>query len=57
MHENIRSEQRQLAPEVDCKLGVNGLTWSENNRKGGKQGKENQPLLFSTVEDSTLLRG
>lgn len=57
MLENTTSEQRKLAPEVDCKLGVNGLTWPENQRKEGKQGKENQPLLFNTVEESTLLGG
>lgn len=57
MLENITSEQRKLAPEVDCKLGDNGLTWPENQREGGKQGKENQTLLFNTVEESTLLRG
>ena len=55
--ENVTSEQRKLAPEVDCKLGVNGLTQPENQRKGGKQGKKNRPPLFNTVEESILLRG
>lgn len=53
MLENITREQRKLAPEVDCKLGVNGLTRPENQRKGGKQGTENQSLLFNTGEEST----
>lgn len=30
--ENVTSEQRQPAPEVDYRL-----TWLENQRKGGKQ--------------------
>lgn len=55
--ENITSEQRKLAPKVDCNLGVSCLTWSENQKKGGKQGNENQSLLCNAVDESTLLKG
>lgn len=55
--ENTTSKQRKMAPEVVCKLGINILTWPENQKKGGKQGKENQPLLFSTVKENILPNG
>lgn len=48
---NITSGQRKLAPEVDCNLGVSSLTWPENQKKGGKQGNENQPLLCHAVDE------
>lgn len=46
-----------MAPEVFCKLDVNSFTWPENQKKGGKQGKENHPLPFSTVRESILPKG
>lgn len=51
------SKQRKMAPEVFCKLDVNSFTWPENQKKGGKQGKENQLLPFSTVRESILPKG
>lgn len=57
MLEKKTSEQRKLAPEMDCTLGVSSLTWPENKWKRGKQGNENQPLLCNAVDESTLHRG